>query len=93
MSTNILQITADMLCSTKDVFCPDNVDYVVGSPLVIEEEDVLIGLASWHDSCSSPLVKTKTVGVYSDIAYLQSWILGTVYSQGGPGTGICCRGN
>ena len=83
-----------MLCSTKDVFCPDNVDYVVGSPLVIGEEDVLIGLASWHDSCSSPLVKNQySVGVYSDIANLQNWILGTVYSQGGPGTGICCRGN
>ena len=91
MSTNILQITADMLCSTMDVFCPEDADYVVGSPLVIE--DVIIGLASWHQSCSAPLVKTKTVGVYADIVILQSWILGTVYSQGGPGTGICCRGN
>ena len=82
-----------MLCSTKDVFCPDGADNVRGSPLVTEEEDILIGLASWHQSCTTPLVKNKPVGVYANIAHLKTWILQTVYSHGGPGTGICCRGN
>ena len=83
-----------MLCSAKDVFCPDDADYVRGSPLVTEEEDILIGLASWHQSCSAPLIKGQySVGVYTDIVNLQEWVKRTVYRNGGPGTGICCRGN
>ena len=82
-----------MLCSTKDVFCPDDAGYVRGSPLVTEDDDVIIGLASWHQSCAEPLVKGQySVGVYAEISKLTTWILQTVYSQGGPGTGICCRG-
>ena len=83
-----------MMCSTINVFCPDDAEYVYGTPLVTEDDDVIIGLASWHQSCSAPLVKEQySVGVYADIALLTTWIRQTVYSHGGPGTGICCRGN
>ena len=83
-----------MMCSTMDIFCPDGADYVRGTPLLTEDDDVIIGLASWHQSCSEPLVKGQySVGVYADIAHLRTWIRQTVYSHGGPGTGICCRGS
>ena len=82
-----------MLCSTKNVFCDEDADFPHGSPLLIKEEDILIGLGSWYDSCSSPLVKGQyPVAVYTDVTEMKAWIQSIVYDNEGPGTGICCRG-
>ena len=94
----ILQITISMLCSTTNVFCDGGVTGPLGHPLLIFNDSsptnpIFAGLASWTASCTEgPLVNGRPVAVYSRVSALLDWIRATVYSNGGTGTGICCRG-
>ena len=84
-----------MHCSTTNVFCDDAAVAPLGEPLVVNNDgdQVLIGLASWSGSCTDgPQMKGKPVGVYHQVVSSLDWILREVYRNGGPGTGICCRG-
>ena len=84
-----------MHCSPNNVFCDTGAVAPLGEPLVVNNDGdyVLLGLASWSGSCTDgPQVKGKPIGIYHQVVSSLDWILGTVYRNGGPGTGICCRG-
>ena len=89
-----------MICSTTNVFCDGGVTSPLGHPLFVfnssssrQADPIFAGLASWTSSCTEgPLVNGRPVAVYSRVSALLDWIRATVYSNGGTGTGICCRG-
>ena len=88
-----------MQCSTTNVFCEAGAVAPLGEPLVVNSDGdyVLLGLASWSESCTDGNILGGTylgepIGIYHEVVSSLDWILKEVYSNGGPGTGICCRG-